>query len=285
MSAVPCSLVRSLFAPCLCLLWGCGQVAVAGGSGGGVGSGGVGSGGAGSGGADAPSGGAGTGGSGDDTGCDAAEIQDAGLQSAIKDQLGLDESAPLDPARFGDITSLFASGVAELEGLSCLSSLTGLTLTESPLLVDLGPLEGVPQLTSLQLTEVGADDFTAVSRLRKLRAVGILASPLSSLDPLAALPSLELLSVVRVPVSDLAPLVGSDSLLTVTASHTQVTTLEPLLAWEHPPLTLTVTDSPLDDAVFEEQIPALVEQGFCVVTGVEGTTVEHPLDCVPPDKP
>jgi hypothetical protein len=157
----------------------------------------------------------------------------------------------------------------------------------SPDLLDLKPLAQLPRLGLLEMREVRAGDYSALLQLTELQVVIVEGGPLTDISPLVTSPNLKHLIVSDVAVSDLSPLVMAPSqfLGSISVTRAQVSDLSPLLNVSFPTGTLYIQENPLSDLAVDEQIPQLVERGWCVVTGSLPEGEEHPPNCIEPDKP
>lgn len=228
----------------------------------------------------------GAGGSGADSGV-CAELTDPGLATALWEAAGVPLNEKLTDEDVANVYSLSAEAVSSLAGLPCLPDLAELIISNSPDLVSLSLLAQTPQLVRIELLGVMASDYSVLTELPELQVLAVEDSPLTDLTPLVASERLGILTVSGVAISDLSPLTTalSRGMISVSVTRAEVTDLSPLLDAPTPPERFHIQENPLSDAAMQEQIPQLVEQGWCVVTGSLLTGDEHPPGCVVTDRP
>ncbi|HOH29353.1 MAG TPA: SUMF1/EgtB/PvdO family nonheme iron enzyme [Candidatus Hydrogenedentes bacterium] len=110
-------------------------------------------------------------------------IPDPGLESAIRDELGLGPTDPITETALAGITHLYAKarGIVDLTGLEYCTRLREMTL-ENNQISDLTPLQGLTSLTWLVLSQNCISDLSSLLGLTYLEDLYIKYNPLNEVD-------------------------------------------------------------------------------------------------------
>jgi hypothetical protein len=95
-------------------------------------------------------------------------------------------------------------------------------------LTDLGFVEHLPRLCSLDLTGTGVRDLAPLAAAQRLARLTLMRTAVDDLSPLAHLPALAALNIDRTAVDDLSPLAGSTTLERLDIGPTPIADLAPL---------------------------------------------------------
>jgi Leucine-rich repeat (LRR) protein len=128
---------------------------------------------------------------------------DPNLESAVRDELGIDSSAPITCG----LEKLKASGegIDDLSGLEFFPLLTELDLDGNSI-SDLTPLTELNQLTKLNLDSNAISDLTPLAGLTRLTDLEANNNSVSNLSPLVLLTDLKDLELENNNITDLSPL-------------------------------------------------------------------------------
>ena len=156
-------------------------------------------------------------------------FDDANLEAAVREALGIGPTDPLTVALVQTLTSLDASSrnIQSLSGIESLSNLTLLSLEQNPI-SEIGPLSELSQLTLLVLIDNSVSDITPLAGLTQLRFLALEQNPVSDISPLAGLTQLTLLGLVDDAISDLTPLAGLTQLKGLSLHDNSISDLTPL---------------------------------------------------------
>jgi hypothetical protein len=164
--------------------------------------------------------------------CDIVEFEDAAVETAVRQRLGLDSAATLDGELIGQMGGqLDVMGGASLRGLECATAL-GALVTLGGKLDDLSPLRALPKLRSLTFRETVFSD----AALRgswfppALRELSFFDVPIEDLTPFNGAPGLLMLAVNGGKVTDVKPLAKSSQLESLYLDDNPLVDLTPLSA-------------------------------------------------------
>ena len=160
---------------------------------------------------------------------------DSALQSAVEEAVAAVGSAE-------ELVSLSAKerGIAELDGIEQLTRLEVLDLYGNEIR-DLSPLEGLRRLRYLDLGSNRVEEVSALASLKSLQVLLLADNGVTDLSPLAGLDSLQSVDLTGNEVTDVSALAGLDSLQSV-----------------------DLTGNPLGEAAVDAQVTALRERGVTV---------------------
>ncbi len=157
------------------------------------------------------------------------DIRDVNLQQAIQEELGI--TPPFTQEHMIRLTRLHAieRGIVNIQGLEFAVNLTDLALGGNSI-KDLGPLQGMMQLTHLSLssTNLSGSDLSPLVALTSLIDLDLAVNQISDLSPLSALTSLTKLDLQHNQISDLSPLAALTSLRDINLRDNPFSDLSPL---------------------------------------------------------
>ena len=180
-----------------------------------------------------------------------ATFEDAILEGAVRDSLGVGAQDDLTCQLLSTLTSLAAGnvGIASLVGIQNLTSLTSLELGSNQAISDINPLSGLTNLTVLRLdrnhlitdisalsgltnlTRLGLDnsdgfgsitDISVLSGMTNLTNLGIRGNTITDISPLAGLTSLTRLNLANNSITDISPLSGLTNLTFLAINDNQL---------------------------------------------------------------
>lgn len=158
-------------------------------------------------------------------------VADPVLAACVERALG--GGGRLAPERFDEVYVIDCpwrgdgDQVTSLAGLERLTSVQEIDLTGQDV-TDLGPLSAMTTLRSLRLTSnAGVTDLSALDGL-PLANLGLSATAVTDLEPLARTTTLQWVGLGDTGVSDLRPLAASAGLIELNVSHASVSDLSPL---------------------------------------------------------
>ncbi|OAT81614.1 hypothetical protein A6P54_12635 [Bacillus sp. MKU004] len=134
------------------------------------------------------------------------QIEDPGLEAAIKKQLGLSHRDLYE----SDMLLLMylnadSNQIESLEGIQYAANLTSLNVSFNRI-SDIGPLSDLTSLTSLSLWDNEINDISPLAKLINLSDLDLEANQVTDLSPLENLMKLDWLYLTGNPASDLEPL-------------------------------------------------------------------------------
>lgn len=94
--------------------------------------------------------------------------------------------------------------------------------------MDLTPLQGLPNLETLDLQNCEVTDITPIARLGNLTELSLQYTKVRDVSPLAELTKLRFLDLASSPVSDISPLVNLPNLYCLRLSGTPIRDIRPL---------------------------------------------------------
>lgn len=178
-------------------------------------------------------------------------FNDAAIESAVRQQLNLDEDAeiytkdlwtitefvvPEDAKNYADLTRMsflekltIANGVAsELPYLAELSNVNELTIKNTS--VSQGVLNGISQLPLKKLTLTGCDlsNITELGAATALTYLDLSNNAIRNITALGSMPELQELNLRENALNDLSALANNIKLITLDISHNEIITLSPL---------------------------------------------------------
>jgi len=138
---------------------------------------------------------------------------DENLKAAIRDAVGKPMGEEITSEELAGITILEAddSGIADLSGLECCTSLTELWLSLNQI-SDISPLENITSLISLGLWQNQISDISPLSNLTSLTGLALDGNQISDISPLSNLTNLTSLYLSENRISDISPLVENSGL-------------------------------------------------------------------------
>ena len=167
------------------------------------------------------------------------DIPDANLRAVIADSLGKARNAPITQAEMASLTRLEAQdmGIRDLTGLEFATNLTDLDLGpewSSGLLVNsneisnLSPLEGLTNLTRLELTNNNISDLSPLAGLTNLTTLWLPFNLISDISPLTNLTKIWQISFHGNTISDVSPLANMIHLSTLFLNDNIISDISPL---------------------------------------------------------
>lgn len=157
------------------------------------------------------------------------QFQDADLAIAIRQQLGLSDTAEITNEQLAELQKLDANrqGITQLAGLEHAYNLRELDLALNDI-TDLSPLSGMLEMQVLHLYGNTVSELSALSDMNNLVELQLNANRIESLSPLKGLTNLEILSVAGDRIISLAPLQELKKLTSLDAGANLVTDVKPL---------------------------------------------------------
>ena len=152
----------------------------------------------------------------------------------IQDLIGLEHAHNLEYLNLGReyiqgkgyVNTNAISNFSQLEGLI---QLTGLNL-DSNAISDVMQLANLTQLTSLSLRDTGISDVRPLAKLTRLTSLYLSGPTISDISALAGLTRLHLLQIGNTSVSDISVLAGLRELTTLYLDYNAIANVEPLAA-------------------------------------------------------
>ena len=149
------------------------------------------------------------------------DFPDTALRAKIAEALGKGRNATITAADMLALTELHApnANIRNLTGIEHARNLKALYLGGAYIeeerrnsydnaISDLSPLQGLTQLTRLDLSGNDVSNLSALSGLTALRTLRLYNNPILDISPLAELTQLVDLELSRTPVSDISALKG-----------------------------------------------------------------------------
>ena len=164
------------------------------------------------------------------------EIPDLNLRSAICEELGFPDDAPITR---GDMLALERLEIDRLEPhdrqhwikkLDGLEHAINLAVLIIPVqkVYDLSPLAGLKRLVVLGVHENPIQDLTPISDMTQLDYLGVNACPVSDLRPLATLTNLRRFDAIYCGMTDISPIANLTQLHTLHLEHNRIEDITPL---------------------------------------------------------
>jgi len=177
----------------------------------------------------------------------ASLFDDADVEDAVRDALGIQADTPVTPQDALDLTSLSIDSnvVSSLGGLEFATNLETLTLSPTDFSADgdlssLAPLSGLEHLETLTIQGGGVDsaELATLGSVPPLQSLDLRYNELTDLDAISNLPLLKTLSVYGNPLDDVTALAGTliDVDLTPVDLHKAKTVDELAAAFHHLPI-------------------------------------------------
>lgn len=210
---------------------------------------------------------------------------DPQLAACVNAQLGQAPTDPISDVQAASITSLSCAdgGIADLSGISALSSLTSLYLAGHDL-PDLGELGLVTTLQTLTIAVSNVSDLTPLSTLTSLTSLNLNGNRISDISPLAPLTQLTFLDLASNQVTDVAPLAGMTQMERLHLHFNRISDVAPLASMTSLRYALLLSNqiadvSPLSGIAAglagDEYIDAR-NQSMQLADGIVGTTQQTP---------
>ncbi|MDE0016329.1 MAG: leucine-rich repeat domain-containing protein, partial [Candidatus Poribacteria bacterium] len=167
-------------------------------------------------------------------------IPDANLAAAVRQTLRLSSSETITTHAMLNLSELDVSnsGITDLTGLEHAHNLRSLNLgnefiegdgfVNSRTVLDLSPLSGLTNLTSLQLSGNNISDIAAISALKNLDTLDLSSNNISDVSPLSGLTNLTSLNLSSNNISDLAALSTLTNLTSLGLSSNNISDVSPL---------------------------------------------------------
>ncbi|MDE0442673.1 MAG: leucine-rich repeat protein [Gammaproteobacteria bacterium] len=187
--------------------------------------------------------------------------------------------APL--AGMPDLRSLDAAGnrITDLGALTGLKGLAEANLAENAI-ADIEPLAGSTAMRSLDLSGNALRDLSALSGMVDLWSLVLNENAIVDISPLEDLANLTTLALGGNRIADVAPLSGLGTLQWLDLTNNAVSDIEPLAdrsvfgGADAVGAFVALTGNPLDEAAFDEHIPALESWGVAVAFEGPGRPVD-----------
>ena len=163
-------------------------------------------------------------------------MPDPALRAAIREELGLPETAPLTKDDIQGLEHLNAEGrgIADIKGLEFARNLVDLHLgDEGNYVVDLSPLTTLTALMHLNMGGNQVADLKPLATLTNLIGLSLWNNQVTDVSPLRSLTSLTYLNVADNRVSDLSPLANLRSLEVLDLFDNSVENIVPLIGLEN----------------------------------------------------
>ena len=172
-------------------------------------------------------------------------IPDQNLVVGIQRQLDLKADQELRCSHLASMTTLVASGVADLSGLEHALRLSSLTVRASTVST-LAPIANLPRITTLNFPGSQLTSLDLVATFPALVSIDVSNNPVSDLSPLADLPDLTYLAAAGNGITDISPLADHAQLVWLELSGNQITDVSALAG--HTKLTtLLLNDNMISD--------------------------------------
>ncbi len=169
------------------------------------------------------------------------DFPDTALRAKVAEALDKRRNAAITALDLLALTELHArnANIRNLTGLEHAHNLRGLDLggeyieeeqrnSYNDAISDLSPLQGLTQLTWLDLSGTNVSNVSPLSGLTALTSLRLYGTPLSDVSPLAGLPQLRDLNLSSTPISDVSPLTGLAQLRDLHLSNTPISNVSPL---------------------------------------------------------
>jgi len=162
---------------------------------------------------------------------DTTDLSPLGSLDALE-ELTLDDVPVEELARLGEIDhlralSLYQTPVSSLAGLAVAPELDQLNIQPAPELHDLGGLEGLPSLVTLNISDSPLSDLSALSGSTSLEMLDISNAAVVDLSPLGSCENLGSVRLSGNQIVDLTPL-GALGIASLAVDRNQIVDLEPL---------------------------------------------------------
>ena len=169
------------------------------------------------------------------------DFPDTALRAKVAEALGKRSNAAITAVDLLALTELHApnANIRNLTGIQHAHNLRRLFLggeyieeeqriSYNDALSDLSPLQGLTQLTILDLSGTGVSDVSPLSGLTALTSLRLYNTPLSDVSPLTGLTQLTDLNLSNTRVSDVSSLTGLGQLTYLDLSNTPISDVSPL---------------------------------------------------------
>ena len=169
------------------------------------------------------------------------DFPDTALRAKVAEALDKRRNAAITALDLLALTELHArnANIRNLTGLEHAHNLRGLDLggeyieeeqrnSYNDAISDLSPLQGLTQLTWLDLSGTNVSNVSPLSGLTALTSLRLYNTPLSDVSPLTGLPQLRDLNLSNTPISDVSPLTGLAQLTYLNLSNTPISDVSPL---------------------------------------------------------
>ena len=179
-------------------------------------------------------------------------MPDAHLRTAIREEIGLPDAAPLTKEHIKLLWHLEAQHkeIHSIQGLEFAQNLEDLNLGVN-LVEDISPLRNLTKLRGLSLFGNQVSDISPLANLTRLGYFNGAGNPISDLRPLSNLLQLEELDLWGCQISDVTPLAGLKNLKTLILGNNLITDVSPLANLSQLEVLTIVNNSLLDFSVLE----------------------------------
>jgi len=159
---------------------------------------------------------------------EAVTFPDPNLEAAIRQAIGK-PTGPIYPSDLEGLTSIYRplSGITDLKGLECCTSLTGLDLGWNQI-SDISPLANLTSLTELGLDSNQISDISPLANLTHLTSLHLDSNQISDISLLANLTSLTELFFGGNQIDDISPVANLTSLARLYLEFNQIDDISPV---------------------------------------------------------
>lgn len=190
---------------------------------------------------------------------DKVKFKDDNLKALIKEQLGLERDLRASDLEKLDYLYLDESDIKDLTGLEYATNLVDFHLAGNAFTLDLAPLKGLKELSSIYIEEAPIKSYAMLNELKNLFSLAIVNNNLEDLSFLSGLKKVQDLTLNNNQIQDISVLSSLKRLNSINLANNNIKDLAPLKASSDSLYYLDVSGNPIEDISSIAQLENLVE--------------------------
>ncbi|MCM3653566.1 leucine-rich repeat domain-containing protein [Metabacillus litoralis] len=190
---------------------------------------------------------------------DKVKFKDDNLKALIKEQLGLERDVRVSDLEKLDFLYLDESDIKDLTGLEYAINLVDFHLGGNAFTLDLAPLKGLKELSSIYIEESPIKSYTMLNELKNLFSLSIVNNNIDDLSFLNGLKNVQDLTLNNNQIQDISVLSSLKRLNSINLANNNIKDLAPLKASSDSLYHLDISENPIEDISSIAQLENLVE--------------------------